>query len=123
MNNILITTFSKNMLAALKSKFEKFLNIQPYLSFVVVARNDDHGGNFLYRMQIFVSALLEQIVKYHLKSELIIVEWNPPTDKPRLSDALTWSHKSNLCKIRLIEVPHEYIKNFYITINFHYLST
>ena len=33
---------------------------EPYVSFVVVARNDEHGGNFLQRAQIFVSALLEQ---------------------------------------------------------------
>ena len=56
---------------------------EPYVSFVVIVRNDDHGENFLQRMQIFVSALLEQIVKHNLKAELIIVEWNPPTDTHR----------------------------------------
>ena len=57
----------------------------PLLSVVVVSRNDDHGGNLLYRMQMFVSGFLEQAKRYALSSELVIVEWNPPPDRPRLA--------------------------------------
>lgn len=85
---------------------------EPYVSFVVVARNDDHGGNFLGRVQIFVSGLLELIKKHNLKSEIIIVEWNPPLDKPRLSNALSWPHNYSSCKIRFIEVPNQIHKRF-----------
>ena len=31
---------------------------KPYISFVVVARNDNYSGNFLDRMQVFVNVLL-----------------------------------------------------------------
>ena len=81
--------------------------MKPYISFVSVARNDDHGENFLERMQIFVSGILEQLTKYDLSSELIIVEWNPPSDRPRLSEVISWTHKDGPCKIRIIEVPAE----------------
>ncbi len=62
----------------------------PYLSLVVTARNDDHGGNLLDRMQAFVSGWISQARRYSIPSELIIVEWNPPPDRPRLAEALEW---------------------------------
>ena len=53
----------------------------PYLSVVATARNDDHGGNLLRRMQIFVDAWINQSKRHQLSSELILVEWNPPQDR------------------------------------------
>ena len=41
----------------------------PYLSVVVTARNDDHGGNLLGRMQIFVDGWLAQARRYRIPSE------------------------------------------------------
>src|SRR4051794_15943339 len=79
----------------------------PYLSVVVTARNDDHGGNPLYRFQCFIDSLAAQCVHYKLRCELIIVEWNPPFDRPRLRDALSWPESAGWCDIRIIEVPHE----------------
>lgn len=84
----------------------------PYLSVVAAARNDNHGGNMLRRMQIFINGLLEQCRRYQLSAELIIVEWNPPSDKPRLAEALTWSKKDELCQIRIIEVPPDVHQQF-----------
>ncbi len=49
----------------------------PYLSVVATARNDNHGGNMLRRMQIFVNGFLEQCRRHQLDAELILVEWNP----------------------------------------------
>jgi len=86
--------------------------MKPYISFVSIARNDDHGEKFLERMQIFVSGILEQLTKYDLSSELIIVEWNPPSDRPRLSEAISWTHKDGPCKIRIIEVSPDIHKRF-----------
>ncbi len=62
-------------------------NTEPLLSVVVVSRNDNHGGNMLQRMQLFVTDWLEQARRYALDSELIIVEWNPLPDRPRLAQA------------------------------------
>ncbi len=79
----------------------------PYLSVVVTARNDDHGGNLLGRMQIFVAGWIEQAKRYGIPSELIIVEWNPPPDRPRLIDVLRWPEDLGPCEVRFIEVPPE----------------
>ena len=78
---------------------------EPYLSIVVPSRNDNHGGDLLKRMQIFVTALLEQCLRHRIPSELIIVEWNPPADRPPLAEALRWPEEPGPCAVRFIEVP------------------
>jgi len=80
---------------------------QPYLSVVATARNDDHGGNLLGRVQIFVSGWIAQARRFGLPSELIVVEWNPPADRPRLQEALRWPEDFGPCDVRFIEVPAE----------------
>ncbi|MGA3188292.1 MAG: hypothetical protein ABSF22_14395 [Bryobacteraceae bacterium] len=80
-------------------------NPEPYLSIVVPSRNDDHGGDLLKRMQIFATALLEQCRRHQIPAELIIVEWNPPADRPRLAEALRWPREPGPCVVRFIEVP------------------
>ena len=86
---------------------------RPYLSVVVTARNDDHGGNLLRRMQIFVDAWINQAKRHHLPSELILVEWNPPPDRERLVTALRWPSDTAPCKVRVIEVPPELHARYY----------
>jgi hypothetical protein len=76
----------------------------PYLSVVVTTRNDGHGGNPLERFQAFVNNLTAQCRRMNIPAELIVVEWNPPADRPRLRDALKWPLDSP-CEIRIIEVP------------------
>lgn len=82
------------------------------LTIVVTARNDDHGGNLIQRMQLFVNGLLEQCQRYQLNAELLLVEWNPPLDKPRLAQALFWPVDSVPCRVRIIEVPSEIHQRF-----------
>ncbi len=83
----------------------------PCLSFVAGSRNDDHGGNLLHRMQVFVEALLGQCDRHGLDAELVLVEWNPPPDRPRLAEALRWP-ESEHCAVRIIEVPAELHRRF-----------
>ncbi len=78
---------------------------EPYLSLVVTARNDDHGGNLLGRMQIFVDGWLSQARRHNIPSELIIVEWNPPAERPPLAKALRWPADTSPCDVRIITVP------------------
>jgi hypothetical protein len=77
------------------------------LSVVVTARNDDHGGNLLGRMQVFVDAWINQAKRHNLSSELIVVEWNPPAGRQRLAKALHWPNDAGPCDVRIIEVPPE----------------
>ena len=80
---------------------------QPYISLVATARNDDQGGNLLARIQIFVQGWISQCRRHNLPSELILVEWNPTPDRPRLRDVLQWPEDLGACRVRFIEVPAE----------------
>ena len=79
---------------------------QPYLSVVMATRNDDHGGDPLRRLQAFITTFADQCRRFRLDAEVIVVEWNPPEDRPRVS---------SLCRVpvdapfavRFIEVPSE----------------
>ncbi len=79
----------------------------PYISVVVAARNDNHGGNMLGRMQAFIDSWMGLSQQYELSSEIIVVEWNPPANRPRLRDALRWPAGPQACQVRFIEVPPE----------------
>jgi hypothetical protein len=46
----------------------------PYISVVVAARNDNHGGNMIGRMQAFVDSWIGQASRYDLSCEIIVVE-------------------------------------------------
>ncbi len=81
--------------------------MQPYLSVVVTTRNDDHGGSLLGRTQAFVNGFLSQCRRHKVPAELIIVEWNPPPDRPPLAEALHWRDSDGWCQVRIIEVPPE----------------
>jgi hypothetical protein len=85
---------------------------QPYLSVVVTARNDDHGGNLLGRMQAFVNGFLNQCARHRVPAELIIVEWNPLEDRPGLAEALHWNAAHEFCDVRILEVPNELHRRF-----------
>ncbi|OGO01493.1 MAG: hypothetical protein A2Y90_02145 [Chloroflexi bacterium RBG_13_52_12] len=88
------------------------INPEPLLSVVVVSRNDDHGGNLMHRMQLFVTGWIEQAKRHNLRSELVIVEWNPLPDRPRLAEALKWPKDTGPCAVRIVEVPPEIHRRF-----------
>ena len=77
------------------------------LSIVATSRNDDHGGDTLKRMRIFVNGLLVQTRKSNLDIELIIVEWNPPLDRPLLKEVLPAPSPGDKLIIRYVVVPLE----------------
>jgi len=89
--------------ASLPQKEGVEMTDNPYISFVVVARNDNYGGNFLHRMQISMNSLLTLCERESLNAEFIIVEWNPP-DAPRLAEALSLPKTLG---VRFIEIPNE----------------
>jgi hypothetical protein len=76
----------------------------PKVSIVATTRNDDHGGNQLARTQLFIDGLAEQSNRLRVPVELILVEWNPPTDRPGLDEALSWS-RSDWFQPSVLVVP------------------
>lgn len=83
-----------------------------YLSIVATTRNDNHGGDLLRRTQAFVNSVYVQAKKFNLPVELIIVEWNPPADKPLLKEVLAPPTEGVPVTLRYIIVPQE-IHNTY----------
>lgn len=81
--------------------------MSPYLSIVVASRNDVYGGDFLGRMQRFVKVFFGFLSDYPFEAELIVVEWNPPNDRPSLLEAIRWPNLPQNVGVRLVEVPHE----------------
>jgi hypothetical protein len=80
---------------------------EPYISVVVAARNDNHGGNMLGRMQAFLDSWIVQSERCGLPSEIVVVEWNPPASSPRLIDALRLPEQPGRCAVRFVEVSPE----------------
>jgi hypothetical protein len=76
----------------------------PYLSVVVTTRNDDHGGDPLKRLQAFINTFHQQTRRTGLSAELIVVEWNPPSDRPRIHQLVNVPKGCGF-RIRFIEVP------------------
>ncbi len=83
------------------------MNEAPYLTIVATTRNDNHGGDLLARTACFVQGIYHQSRKFQLAIELILVEWNPPLDKPLLEDVLPKPPKDSLVSLRYIIVPQE----------------
>lgn len=78
-----------------------------YLSIVAASRNDDHGGRLLERMQAFIDGVIAQSKRHALPVELIIVEWNPPEDRPYLSEVLKVPEDKGGSEVRIIRVSKE----------------
>ena len=86
--------------------------IDPYLSIVVTARNDNHGGNLLQRFELFLKSLQRQSQHFSLPMELVVVEWNPPCGALRLREVLPRMGKNPYLDIRYIEVPNYIHKKY-----------
>jgi len=71
----------------------------------MVARNDDYCMGFMHRLQVSVNTLLKQFRRLERDAELILVEWNPPPDRPRLQDVLSLPACLGAGSLRIIEVP------------------
>jgi len=85
--------------------------IDPALTVVATTRNDDHGGNQLARTQLFIQGLAEQSARFQLPLELLLVEWNPPADRPPLAEALSWP-RSDWFQPSVVVVPADLHRTF-----------
>ena len=55
-------------------------------------------------MQLFVDGLSDQADRYSTDVELVLVDWNPPADRPSLAEALVWPAGSRLQPV-VVTVP------------------
>ena len=82
------------------------------LSIVAVSRNDNHGGQLELRMQAFLDTLARQSEALSLPIEIILVEWNPPADRPRFRELLRFPPDRSHATVRIIEVPETRHRHF-----------
>ena len=87
----------------------------PYLSFVTSSRNDDHGSGMFKRMQTTLSSVVTQLERFKINSEIVLVDYNPPADRPLLKDQLSWPSHTEYCTIRTIVVPTTIHKRYKIS--------
>lgn len=77
-------------------------------SFVATSRNDNHGGNMKIKNNYFVNSWINQVNQLKLSAELILIEWNPPEEEPRLKDEIKFKFKLHPgAQIKIITVPKE----------------
>jgi len=78
-------------------------------SFIVATRNDNHGGNMKEKNQFFINRWINDVKKYNLNCELIIVDWN---SKIPLRKKLKSSFLKKNQIVKIIEVPNSIHKKF-----------
>lgn len=78
----------------------------------MATRNDDHGENMSNKNQYFIDRWAYLANKFNLSCELIIVEWNPPEERPKLIDQLKIPKFNKDQDIRFITVPNKVHKRF-----------
>lgn len=81
--------------------------MRPYLTVVGWTRNDGYTANYAERITHAIGLLVRQLEAHRIPSELIVVEWNPPANRPRMSD-LVGSLDTRQTTVRFVEVGEEY---------------
>jgi GT2 family glycosyltransferase len=76
----------------------------PYISIVIIGRNDNYGVDFVGRISNFVQHLDRQVKSHPDLVELIVVEWNPLVDREDLSLVLP---KTQNLSVRVITVGND----------------
>ena len=82
--------------------------MKPYCSIVFAARNDNHGGDFYKRLKISLQSFINLSEIYKLKTEIVLVEWNPIQNKISLYEFAKKNILINkYCDLRVIRVPNQ----------------
>ena len=77
-----------------------------YLSVVVTSRNDNHGGKIMARMRHCFQSLSEQARRHQLPIQLLLVDWNPPGDRPSLAEVPEFGASHEYFRFDVVTVPH-----------------
>jgi hypothetical protein len=76
----------------------------PYLSVVVVSRNDNRGSDMFRRTWVCLNGIISQMERFKIDSEVVLVDWLPPPNRPLLKDAYPWPDDLKYCEIRTVVV-------------------
>jgi hypothetical protein len=78
----------------------------PYLSVVLIGRNDDYGGDFKSRLERSINWTFSQLTKNEISSEIIFVNYNP-LPLPLISEFIQWPLSNKYVRVRVITLPGE----------------
>jgi hypothetical protein len=84
----------------------------PYVSFVTYGRNDAYTPSYVRRVNRATTCLAHQLERAGIDGEIIISDWNPPSDRPLLIDILELPSHLRHVSIRGIVVEPEHHSSF-----------
>ncbi len=85
---------------------------RPYVTFVSYFRNDNYTSDFELRVKRATHFLVRQLNRAAIESELILVEWNPPPDRPLIIESLGPLPQGDSVQVRGIIVGKEHHQKF-----------
>lgn len=74
------------------------------LTIVVTSRNDTHVERMEDRTQAFIDGIFHLAEKFKSCVELIIVEWNPPSDRPSMAEEFSFPSQHPFVSCRIVTV-------------------
>lgn len=88
------------------------MSSKPFLSVVVVGRNDNYGGDFTQRLQNCISWNTKYLEQNKIYTEFILVNWNPVEENKSLVEEIDWPKNRNYVRYRVLTVSNDLHKTF-----------
>lgn len=85
---------------------------QPLISFVGYTRNDGYAYAFEKRLVVSAVSLADQAERFQLSLELVLVEWNPPSDQRSVASLFADFKGNPYFSLRVITVPSGFHRGF-----------
>ena len=83
--------------------------MKPYVTISFANRNDNYGGFLAERIQLFIDYYAFFVKQYPDLFEFVIIDYNPPADKPKLRDAFNWSALGRVIHCEVSQEIHQVI--------------
>jgi len=80
---------------------------EPYLSLVLVGRNDNYGGDFKSRLQRCISNAYARLKDAEIEAEIIFVNYNPVVENEPIESFIDWPVSEAKLTVRVITIPPE----------------
>jgi hypothetical protein len=84
----------------------------PRVSFVAALRDPSYGGDLPRRVEIFLNGIVTLANRNALDAEVILVEWNTPSEARPLRELLTVRQPLGSVSVRIIVVPPRVHQSF-----------
>lgn len=84
------------------------IDARPHVSIVTYFRNDGYTEDFALRVKRATECLIEQLGRARIRSEVVLVEWNPPPERPLIVDDLHGLQEGGHVTVRAIVVDRKH---------------